>query len=127
MNSEDQFKDSLRNLVESKEFSFDEANWEKAAGLIRTEGESRNKFLWFGMAAILLITLGIFTYAYFVTPAAPVVAEKNMPAIETAIPATETPSEKATQERSVQATVPAKHGTSSSSSDITLPNAAKLH
>lgn len=76
MTNEDQFKDSLKKLVESKEFPFDEDNWEKAAALIRPAGGSGKKFIISGIAALLLFLSGVLAYYYLAPSTLPVVAEK---------------------------------------------------
>jgi hypothetical protein len=75
MNSEEQFKDSLRNLVESKEFPFDENNWEKAEEMMHPKETKRRAIVW-SLAALLFVVLGVFSYYYFM-PAAPAASQNT--------------------------------------------------
>lgn len=74
MNSEGQFKDSLKKLLDSKDFPFDEDNWDKAM-LVRDAEKSRRRLLPFLIAAVLLITGGMISYFYFITSGETAVAE----------------------------------------------------
>ena len=63
MNNEENLKKSLQQLVESKEFPFDEAEWNKAAAIIDAgkEGKRRRALYWFAAASLLLL-LGFYAY-----------------------------------------------------------------
>jgi hypothetical protein len=59
MNSEERFKKSLEDLVRSKEFPFDEANWEKASELIAASKTTKRKFIPLLLAGLLLLISGL--------------------------------------------------------------------
>ena len=67
MNSEERFKKSLEDLLASKEFSFDEANWDKAKQMIDASKRQR-RLAPFALAAILLIG-SLLTGYYFLSDA----------------------------------------------------------
>lgn len=81
MNNEENLKKSLQQLVESKEFPFDEAEWNKAAAIIDAgkEGKRRRALYWFAAASLLLL-LGFYAYMSSGS-AAP--ASQNMAALPT--------------------------------------------
>jgi len=74
MKSEEQFKDSLKKLLDSKEFPFDEDNWDKAM-LVRDAEKGKTRILPFLIAAVLLITGGMISYFYFITSGETAAAE----------------------------------------------------
>lgn len=66
MNSEEKFKQSLQDLLDTKEFSFDEANWLQAEKVIN---DSKRKGLWpFIFGVLLFLISGVVTFAYFNSP-----------------------------------------------------------
>ncbi len=69
MNNEDKFKATLRSLVESKEFPFEEKEWEKAAALLDKKRNWKNILL---PGALLFSGLIIFVTALYIQqPASP--------------------------------------------------------
>lgn len=65
MNSEEKFKQSLKDLLETKEFLFDEANWEKAEKVIV---ENKKRKIWpFIFSALILLISGVLSFAFFNT------------------------------------------------------------
>src|SRR4051812_38045296 len=65
MNNEEKFKQSLKSLVESKEFVFDENEWDKAAAYIdKKRGGARA----FRLSLLALLVAGIVTTSVFVLP-----------------------------------------------------------
>lgn len=63
MNSEEKFKQSLKDLLETKEFLFDEANWEKAEKVI---AENKKRKIWpFIFSALILLISGVLSFAFF--------------------------------------------------------------
>jgi len=55
MNSEEEFKQHLRDLVESKEFPFEEREWEKARAIIDRSGRRRWAILFYLSTALLFV------------------------------------------------------------------------
>lgn len=64
MNSEERFKKNLEELLTSKEFSFDEANWEKAREIIDTSKKQNRRALPLILASLILL-LSLLTGFYF--------------------------------------------------------------
>ncbi|MEO6305925.1 MAG: hypothetical protein ABIP51_22455, partial [Bacteroidia bacterium] len=64
MNSEKEFKDKLKDKLGSKEFRFDEANWEQARQLIDASREEKKRsilpFILFGLLFIGSGILGVY-------------------------------------------------------------------
>jgi hypothetical protein len=57
MNSEERFKKSLQEMLDSKDFSFDEANWEKARNMIDAAKNRRRRSAALFISGILLLGL----------------------------------------------------------------------
>jgi hypothetical protein len=55
MNSEEEFKDQLRQLIDSKEFPFEEKEWEKARAIIDRSGRKRWAMLFYLSTALLFV------------------------------------------------------------------------
>src|SRR5688572_15904670 len=69
MNSEDKFKESLKSLLESKEFPFEEKDWDKAAAYISKE-RAGSKWRRLGLLVLALGgTLSLFFVARDQAPA----------------------------------------------------------
>jgi hypothetical protein len=62
MNSEERFKKSLEELIQSKEFPFDEDNWHRASAMIDASKNVKNRIVPFvlGSALLLISVLGGF-------------------------------------------------------------------
>lgn len=58
MNNEEKFKQSLQNKIESKEFPFDEQEWDKAAAIIDAAKKGNNRGFIFFLTSALLLVLG---------------------------------------------------------------------
>ena len=59
MNSEEQFKKSLNDLLSSKEFSFEEDNWAKARGMIDASKKGKKRAILIIVTAVLVLCTGI--------------------------------------------------------------------
>lgn len=64
MNSEERFKKSLDELLGSKEFPFDESNWEKAREIIDASKKSKRRLVPFILSGLLFLG-ALLTGAYF--------------------------------------------------------------
>jgi hypothetical protein len=62
MDNEEKFKKTLNSILESKEFPFDEQEWEKAKQLI-DEGKRRRRLFPFFIIGLLLLTGGLSYFA----------------------------------------------------------------
>lgn len=105
MNSEDRFKKTLKELIASKEFPFDAANWAQASQMIDAAKERRRGGPFF-IAAALLILSGLSAY-YFLSG----IPEKSSPAQagrETLAEAAPSAANPVTPEKSFPETIPAQ-------------------
>jgi hypothetical protein len=75
MNNEEKFKKSLSNLIQSKEFPFDETNWERASEMIDASRQAGRKAPFIYLSVLLLILSGIGGF-YFLMENNSTIAEK---------------------------------------------------
>ena len=72
MNSEERFKKSLDELLGSKEFSFDEANWEKAREMIDASKKAKKRrvvpFILSGTLLLISVLTGVYLLSKQNTP-----------------------------------------------------------
>lgn len=76
MNSEERFKKQLNDLLESKDFPFDEGNWENARKLIDKSSGNRRGYIPFAITALFLLLSGVFGF-YYLSPADALVETKT--------------------------------------------------
>jgi hypothetical protein len=58
MNSEEKFKHILNSKLEADEFSFDEANWDKAQVLLNTQEKKKRRLFWFFLSSCSALLIG---------------------------------------------------------------------
>jgi hypothetical protein len=81
MNNEDKFKIKLKELIESKEFSFDEANWIEAKKIIDSKKNNRKKFL-FLFTSILFLVAAFFTIATLISKKPNYISQKEIKKVD---------------------------------------------
>src|SRR4051812_42761113 len=67
MSSEEEFKKALNSILESKEFPFEEKEWENARKII-DERRGGKRLFYFILSALLVLLTGVFTYLNFILP-----------------------------------------------------------
>ena len=67
MNSEEKFKDLLKQKLEGTEFPFNAGNWDKAQQLIDASREKKKRRAAFILWSLLLLILGVSSY-FVLTP-----------------------------------------------------------
>ena len=72
MNSEERFKKSLEELLASKDFTFDETNWDKARQMIDASKKPRRMAPFIVAGSVLLVSLLTSIYFLSESPLAPV-------------------------------------------------------
>ncbi len=68
MTSEERFKNQLNDLLESKDFAFDENNWENARKLIDDTSGKRKGFFPYAITTLFLLLSAVLGF-YFLSPA----------------------------------------------------------
>ncbi len=61
MNNEGKFKKTLNDLIQSKEFEFDEANWQKASEMIDVQRQGKSRRVPVFLFSALILTIAIIT------------------------------------------------------------------
>jgi len=72
MNSEERFRKSLADMLASKDFTFDEANWDKARQMIDVSKKPRKVAPFMVTAALLIVSLSTAIYFLPNSPSSPV-------------------------------------------------------
>ncbi|MDI1356218.1 MAG: hypothetical protein PSX36_14975 [bacterium] len=83
MKSEEQFKESLNELLESKTFSFEESNWTEARQVIDASRKRKKRAILLFFSGLLFLSIGVVSYFIFQptrirVQASPTMSEGNL-------------------------------------------------